>query len=146
MVELSSLLEVSIDFDQSHLFFPRLILGLLVAMLVVIALVHRHRLLAIIRNPRQELHFYEESADKFRLFFTIGFVFVYLYAMDFVGGFFPNQGLGFLFCSILFIFVLSTVYAHERSRRVMTIISCNAVIGPLLAWYVLGKLFEITLP
>lgn len=146
MVELSSLFEVSIDFDQSHLYFPRLILSLLVGMLVVIALVHRQRLLQILRNPRQELHFFEPNADKLRLFFTIGFVLVYLYAMDLVGGFFPNQGLGFLVCSIVFIFILATVYAHERSRRVMTIISCVAVIAPLLAWYVLGKLFAITLP
>lgn len=141
-----SLLEVSIDFDQSHLFFPRLVLGLLAGMLVLLALVYRRRLAEIVRTRGAGLSFFEANADKFRLFSTLVLVVVYFLAMDYVGGLFPNTGLGFLLCSIAFIFALSLVYVHEISRRTLVIIGCNALIAPLTAWIVLGKLFEITLP
>lgn len=141
-----SLLEVSIDFDQSHLFFPRLVLGLLAGMLVLLALVYRRRLAEIVSTRGAGMSFFVENADKFRLFSTLVLVVVYFMAMDYVGGLFPNTGLGFLLCSIVFIFLLSLVYAHELSRKVLFIIGCNALIAPLTAWIVLGKLFEITLP
>jgi len=141
-----SLLEVSIDFDQSHLFFPRLVIGLLVGMLLLLALVYRHRLVEIVRTRGAGLSFFEENADKFRLFSTLGLVVLYFIGMDYVGGLFPNTGLGFLLCSIVFIFLLSLVYVHEITRKVLITISCNALIAPLTAWIVLGKLFEITLP
>lgn len=146
MIDFTSILEVSIDFSQSHLVFPRIIMGMLVAMLLVITVVYRQRLLQILANPAQELQFFDKHADKFRLFFTIGLVTIYIYAMDFVGAFFPNQGLGFLFCSIVFMFILSYNYAHQRTRKVLITIACNSIIAPLVAWYVLGQLFDITLP
>jgi hypothetical protein len=45
-----------------------------------------------------------------------------------------------------FIFALSLVYVHEVTRRVLLVITSNALIAPLAAWYVLGTLFNITLP
>jgi hypothetical protein len=63
-----------------------------------------------------------------------------------VGRIFPNTGLGFLFVSIPFIFVLSLLYAHRVDRRKLVAISLNALIAPGVAWYVLAKLFNISLP
>lgn len=146
MIDFASMLEVTIDFEQSHLFFPRIILFLLIGMLCLILIVYRDKVFAILQNPREALRFFDEHADKLRLFITIVLVTAYLYGMDFVGGFFPNLGLGFLFCSIVFVFLLSFVFVEELNQRVLMIISCNAVFAPLLVWYVLGSLFQITLP
>nr|WP_067293911.1 tripartite tricarboxylate transporter TctB family protein [Marinobacterium profundum] len=143
---LTSLLEVSIDFDQSHLFFPRLVLGLLAGMLVLIVALNYGRLAEIVRTRGAGLAFFEANADKFRLFSTLALVIAYFVAMDYVGQLFPNTGLGFLFSSMAFMFSLSLVYVHEVTRRVLLVISSNALIAPLVAWYVLGTLFNITLP
>lgn len=143
---LTSLLEVSIDFDQSHLFFPRLVLSLLAGMLVLIVALNYGRLVEIVRTRGAGLAFFEENADKFRLFSTLALVVAYFIAMDYVGQLFPNTGLGFLFSSMAFMFSLSLVYVHEVTRRVLLVISANALIAPLVAWYVLGTLFNITLP
>lgn len=143
---LSSLLKVSIDFEQSHLFFPRIVISLLVIMLVLIALVNHRRLVEIVRTRGVGLAFFEPDADKFRLFATLGLVVVYFVSMDALSPVFPNTGLSFLFCSMAFIFVLSLVYLHEYSRRTLLAVCLNALISPLVAWYVLGSLFDITLP
>ncbi len=146
MLDTASLLEVSIDFDQSHLFFPKIIFALIVGMLLLIMVVHRQKVMAILRNPKQELQFFDKNADKFRVFVTIGLVALYLYMMDIVGGYFPNMGMGFLLCSIVFMFLFSLLYAPLNGRKVLITIACNAIIAPLIVWYVLGNLFQITLP
>lgn len=142
----ASFLDVTIDFSQSHLFFPNLVIWLLGLLLLAIAVVYRGHLAAIARNPAKELRFFNANPDKFRLFATLALVAIYFYAMDEVGMLFPNTGLGFLICSVVFIFLLSFVYAHEHSKRVLVLISCNALISPTAAWLILGKLFDITLP
>lgn len=143
---LSSLFEVSIDFDKSHLFFPTLISILIGVMLVWITVVNRHRLMAKFRGEQGGFSFWEEGADKFRLIATLVLVVAYFYLMDVVGQQFPNTGKGFLFTSIPFMFLLSIVYVHGITRRVLTIITLNSLIAPFAAWYLLGQVFGITLP
>jgi hypothetical protein len=66
--------------------------------------------------------------------------------MDYVGEFFPNTGLGFLIMSIPYMFLLSLLYAHHRNGRYLLKIVLNSVLAPIVAWYVLARLFSITLP
>ena len=66
--------------------------------------------------------------------------------MDYVGEYFPNTGLGFLFTSVVFIFVLSLLYVHGLNRHKWLVLSLNALIAPSVAWFVLAHLFNITLP
>lgn len=144
--QLHSLMEVSIDFEKSHLFFPTIILSLLGVLLVWIAIANHKMLLAKMKGEQGGFAFFVPGADKFRLFSTLILVTAYFYLMDVVGQMFPNTGLGFLLTSIPFVFLLSLVYAHGVTARVLLIISLNALIAPLCAWYVLGQLFGITLP
>lgn len=143
---LSSLLEVSIDFDRSHLFFPTLISVLIGVMLVWIVVVNRHTLVAKLKGEQGGFAFWEPDADKFRLFATLVLVVAYFYLMDVVGQLFPNTGFGFLLTSIPFMFLLSIVYVHGITRRVLVVITLNSLIAPCAAWYLLGQLFGITLP
>ncbi|KEA63950.1 hypothetical protein ADIMK_1878 [Marinobacterium lacunae] len=73
-------------------------------------------------------------------------VIVYFWSMDAVGQFFPNTGMGFLLTSIPFMLLLSLLYVHSLTRRVLLGIGLNSIIAPLAAWYVLGQLFAISLP
>ena len=84
--------------------------------------------------------------DLLRFFGTIVLTIIYFLFMDHVGAYFPNTGLGFLFTSVVFIFVLSLLYVHGLNRHKMLVLSLNALISPSAAWFVLAHLFNISLP
>lgn len=143
---INSLLEVSIEFENSHLVFPTIIMYLLGIVLVVILLTNYKTLFAKLKGEQGGFRFFAPDADKFRLFSTLTLTTIYFYTMDIVGQQFPNTGYGFLFTSVVFVFLLSLLYAHRWNSKTLLAITLNAVIAPLCAWYVLGQLFSITLP
>ncbi len=143
---LSSLLEVSIDFDQSHLFFPTLVITLTALMAIWLLLANFKRVAARVKSGDARLALLDQNADKLRFFGTLVLVVVYFWSMDVVGQLFPNTGMGFLLTSIPFMFLLSLLYVHGITRRVLLGIGLNSIIAPLAAWYLLGQLFAITLP
>ena len=48
--------------------------------------------------------------------------------------------------SIPFMALLSWLYLHQRDRAHLLRVGLNALIAPVVAWYILAKLFAITLP
>jgi putative tricarboxylic transport membrane protein len=142
----SSLLKVHIDFKTSQTFFPTIVLWVLGVLLLLIFIVHGIPYLRDLRSGKRRLTLSLAHLDKLRFFGTLVLTVVYFLLMDYVGKFFPNTGLGFLFVSIPFIFVLSLLYTHGIDRRKLIAIALNAVVAPGVAWYVLAKLFNISLP
>ena len=145
-MEFSELFQVSIDFDQSHLFFPRIVHWLLLIMFVLILAVQGVPYLRDVRAGRRSLPFTTGAFDSTRFFGTIALTIVYFLAMEYVGALFPNTGLGFLLMSIPYMFALSWLYLHQRDRKHLLYTGVNALLAPVVAWYVLAKLFNITLP
>ncbi len=145
-MDFSDLFRVTIDFSQSHLFFPKIIHWvLLIQFFTIVVFVARPYLCEVMAGTKQ-LPFTKGHFDSFRFFGTIVLTIVYFLSMDFVGEFFPNTGLGFLLMSIPYMFLLSLLYVHHRDRRRIIIIALNSVLAPIIAWYVLARLFSITLP
>jgi hypothetical protein len=142
----SSLLKVHIDFKTSHTLFPTIVICVLLFLLVLIFLFHGIPFLRDLRAGRRRPTSGPVHLDTLRLFGTLVLTVAYFLLMDRVGRFFPNTGLGFLFVSIPFIFLLSLLYAHGVDRRKLLAITLNALIAPSVAWYVLAKLFNISLP
>lgn len=142
----SDLFTVNIDFAQSHLFFPKIIHWVLAIQLVLIAVFVVRPYLRKVGAGTRQLPFTEGHFDLFRFFGTILLTILYFVSMDYVGQLFPNTGLGFLLMSIPYMFLLSVLYVHHRDRRHLVMITINAVAAPLIAWYVLARLFSITLP
>ncbi|MDH4572002.1 tripartite tricarboxylate transporter TctB family protein [Salinicola acroporae] len=141
-----SLFDVTIDFDQSHLFFPRIVTWILVILLGLI-LVTRYRLLVPgLKHAGRVLAGREGEFDRKRFFGTLVLTTLYFYMMGVLSDVFPNTGYSFLICSIVFVFSLSMLYVGQLSRRLVVIIVLNALIAPAIAWYVLAQLFRITLP
>ena len=143
---LSSLSSVSIDFETSHLFFPHIIhwvLGVLFALVLVFNVVP---FLAAVRRGERSLPILGESMDKFRFFGTLVLIVAYFQTMSMVGNFFPYTGYGFLFVSMVFLFLMSLMYMHTRTRRKVLTAAINALVAPTLAWFILARLFQITLP
>jgi len=142
----SSLFEVKINFAESHTFFPTIVLWVLVFLLVLIFIFNGIPYLKALSAGKRQLSFSVAHIDKIRLIGTLGLTIAYFLLMDYVGAFFPNMGYGFLFVSIPFILLLSLLYAHEMTRKKIMIIVLNAVIAPGIAWFLLAKMFDITLP
>ncbi|WP_136068742.1 tripartite tricarboxylate transporter TctB family protein [Modicisalibacter radicis] len=141
-----SLFEVSIAFEESHLFFPRIVSWVLVGLLAIILLSKSNRIAPALRRAGQAVTQGSDGFDRKRFFGTILLIIVYFYMMAVVGDIFPNTGFGFLFVSIPFIFLLSMLYVEHKTRKNILVIAVTAVIAPTLAWYVLSQLFRITLP
>jgi len=143
---LASLFKVSIDFNQSHLLFPKIVTWLLLLQLAAIFLLYGIPYIRDIRRGKRTSPLAGAQCDNLRFFGTIILTIIYFLSMDAVGKYFPNTGLGFLFTSVVFIFVLSLLYVHALDRRKMLVLSLNALIAPSAAWFVLARLFNITLP
>ncbi|WP_136252998.1 tripartite tricarboxylate transporter TctB family protein [Onishia niordana] len=143
---LTSLLSVSIDFETSHLFFPRIIHWLMGGLFALILVLRILPFLASVRRGERTLPILGESFDKFRFFGSLALMAVYFYLMAVVGDLFPYTGYGFLFVSMVFIFLMSLMYMHTRTKRKVMTAAINAIVAPSLAWFILAKLFQITLP
>ena len=142
----SSFFQVAIDFDKSHMFFPTIVIYFLLFLLALIFIIYGIPKIKRLRNGEEKLRFSAAHVDKLRFFGTIALTIVYFMMMNFVGQFFPNTGLGFLFVSMPFIFLLSLLYSHSMVKAKFIIIVLNAVLAPSIAWYVLAQMFNISLP
>lgn len=141
-----SLFDVTIEFDQSHLFFPRIVTWTLLIMLAIIIIKEHKSIVPGLKKAGSAVFSQGGGFDRFRFFGTLVLMISYFYLMDVVGSLFPNTGYGFLLMSVPFIFLLSLLFVDNKSRRNVVIIAANAIIAPVLAWYILSQLFNITLP
>ncbi|OHZ01815.1 tripartite tricarboxylate transporter TctB family protein [Salinicola sp. MIT1003] len=141
-----SLLDVSIDFDQSHLFFPRIVTWILVILLAMIVITRYRLLVPGLKRAGRVLAGREGEFDHKRFFGTLALTTAYFYLMSVLSDVFPNTGYSFLIMSVAFVFLLSLLYVDHLTRRLFVILVLNALIAPALAWYVLAQLFRITLP
>lgn len=158
MADGTALLDVKIDFEQSHLFFPQIIHWIL---LILAGMILIRYVPACYNRYKQANRALETkgkaddptstktpkgSIDWLRLGGTLVLTVVYFTLMDSVGTFFPNMGLGFLLMSIPFMFLLSLLYVHNASRRQLITITLSSLISPTVAWYLLAQVFNISLP
>nr|WP_319390334.1 tripartite tricarboxylate transporter TctB family protein [uncultured Cohaesibacter sp.] len=146
MADGNSLFKVSIDFSQSHLFFPHIIHWILLILAVLIALTSGPKLLRQMREKKKDDKQTGTPTDWVRLLGTLVLTIIYFSLMETVGDLFPNTGFGFLFTSIPFMFLLSVLFVHQPGRREFVTITLSSIISPAVAWYVLAQMFNITLP
>ena len=142
----NSIFQVTIDFATSHMFFPKLVIIFLLFLLALIFLIYGIPKIKQITSGEHKIQRGTKKMDKLRFFGTIVLTVIYFMLMDYVGQFFPNTGLGFLFVSIPFIFLLSLLYSHGMVKSKFIVIVINAVLAPSIAWYVLAQMFNISLP
>lgn len=143
---LSSLLSVSIDFETSHLFFPTIIHWIMAGLFALILVTKVAPFVAAVKRGERTLPIVGEAMDGFRFFGTLVLIVAYFYLMAVVGNLFPYTGYGFLFVSMAFVLLMSLMYMHEWTKKAVVIVSINAIVAPSLAWFILAKLFTITLP
>jgi hypothetical protein len=145
-MDISDLFKVKIVFAQSHLFFPHIINWLLVIMFILVLVIQVPAFVRDMRAGRKSLPFTNGLFDAKRLLGTLALTIAYFIGMPYVGDYFPNEGLGFLFMSIPYMAALSLLYLHQYDRGKLLRVGLNSIVAPLVAWYVLAHLFAITLP
>lgn len=146
MDKLADLLKVHVEFSQSHLLFPTLVEWLMAALLLAIAVVHGPELVAHWRSTPLGTRLAAWQVDKRRFFGSIVLSGIYFAAMEPVGRVYPNSGVGFLLCSIVYGFALSWLFGRDFTRRKWTLMGLSSVITPTLVWAVFATVFKITLP
>lgn len=139
---IESMLEVQIDFNNSHWFFPTIVCVVLLMLLLAIVVTRRRQIaLALSQQP-----FWPAGIDKLRFFGTLILTVGYFAALQPVGDRFPNTGLGFLICSIPFLFLLGCLYLHQHGPRQLLGVLLCALIAPTTIWYLFSQILTITLP
>ncbi|MBO0903007.1 tripartite tricarboxylate transporter TctB family protein [Jiella sonneratiae] len=139
---MGDLTHVTVDFSRSHLIFPEVIGTILVILAVAILIRDRRRAMGSGRYWREIF----ARMDKLRFFGTLLLTVVYFSAMEPVGYRFPNLGLGFLFCSIPYLFAVGFLYLHHRTFRAALPVAAMALVAPTLVWWLFGSVFLLTLP
>ncbi|TRW98702.1 tripartite tricarboxylate transporter TctB family protein [Paracoccus sp. M683] len=139
---MADLFKVSIDFETSHLIFPRLIIAILLVLGTIIVIRNRQAIAGSGAMWAETLR----RMDKPRFLGTIALTVIYFLLMVPVGDIWPNTGLGFLICSIPFVALIGVLYMHERSLRSMIPMLIVAVVAPAIVWWLFTYVFALTLP
>ncbi len=139
---MDSLTSITIDFERSHLVFPRIVGVVLFDLLVAILIRDRRRIAGAGTYWRDVM----AEMDKVRFFGTLGLTLLYFSLMVPVGNIWPNTGRGFLFCSMPFVMAIGLLYMHERTVRKAVALAVVAVVGPVFVWWLFTYPFFLTLP
>lgn len=134
--------QVTIDFEQSHLVFPT-ITGIILGLLGLAILIRDRKRIA--GAPAYWRKTFAEM-DRIRFFGTLVLVLMYFGLMLPIGSIWPNTGLGFLICSIPFVFAVGVLYLHERRFQTIWPIAVLALVAAPLAWWLFSYVFFLTLP
>lgn len=134
--------KVTIDFETSHLLFPTIVAVALAVLGLAILVRERRSILA------SGAHWAEiiSTMDKVRFFGTIALTLVYFSLMVPVGDIWPNTGMGFLLCSIPFVFLTGLLFLHNRSLRPVLTVAAVGLVVPTLVWWLFTEVFFLTLP
>lgn len=139
-------LNIQIDFDQSHMFFPKIMFGVLLLLGALIIVIYGIPLIKKVVSGQKKLSFFIKNFDKKRLFGTFALIFLYFFLLEPVGQIIPNSGFGFWATSVIFILCMSLLYMHKYTTKKIIIVLLNALIAPTICWYILGYVFNLTLP
>jgi hypothetical protein len=139
---MGDLTRVTVNFETSHLIFPILI-AVVLAMLGIAILVTKRREIAGAGTYWRGVF---SSMDRFRFFGAIVLTVIYFLLMVPVGSIWPNTGLGFLICSIPYVFLTGALFLHHRGLRDLIPVAVTAIVAPTLVWWLFTDLFFLTLP
>ena len=125
--------------STSHWVMPRIVMGILVVLLVIIGiqrLIHCRKT----GTPFIQLKnysFFRPGWDKVKLLGGILTFVAYIYLMEF---------LTFLPASIISIFIFNVLFDNERTKKSMITSGVISVGFSVFIWLIFGVLFRITLP
>jgi Ca2+/Na+ antiporter len=139
---MGSLTHVTVNFATSHLIFPTLIAGILALLGLAILITRRHAIAGSGAYWRGIL----SGMDRVRFPGAVALTVLYFLLMVPVGEHWPNTGLGFLICSVPYVFLTGALFLHRRGPRDLIPVAITAAVAPTLVWWLFTDLFFLTLP
>lgn len=133
---------VTIDFATSHLVFPKIVACIL-GVLGIAILIRDRKTIAGARAHWSRIF---KRMDKFRFFGTLALTLAYFGLMIPIGNIWPNTGMGFLICSIVFVFLAGLLFMHERTKSQTIPVAFVAVVCPTFVWWLFTYPLFLTLP
>lgn len=136
---MSDLFKIQIVHSQSHKIVPRIAIGILVILAIII-------LIQSILKAKQEKRplldfkgkrFFIENYDKVKFFGTAVLLVLYIAFMNLAG---------FIVASIIFLSLFNILYSGKKEPKEIAISVGIAVMETLVIWVVFGYIFDITLP
>lgn len=139
---MADLFAVSIDFDTSHLIFPRIIAVVLGLLGLAILIRDRRRIAGAGAYWRKTF----AEMDRLRFIGALTLTLLYFSLMLPVGDFWPNTGMGFLLCSVPYVLLTGLLFMHERPLRAVLPLAIVALVAPTFVWWLFTYPFFMTLP
>lgn len=137
------MLNVSIDFAESHWFFPKIVITCILVLFAIILVKERKTIAKSVAGFSMKSVLNHEN---YKAYLFLALISVYILAMEALGEVFPNTGYAFLITTIPFLFCIPLLIEKEIDKRKIIYITINSVVSPVIAWAVLGQIFGITLP
>jgi hypothetical protein len=135
---MDSFFKLEVQYSTSHLFFPKIIIGFLVFLAVLIV---TKKVLIRVRNKQpaitREWKFFVKDADMFMLFGSLVLFVLYIFVLNLIG---------FLPASLIFIFLFNLLFCRTLKPRSVLVSLIISVIASVLVWYLFGVVFNIALP
>jgi hypothetical protein len=135
---MDSFFKLEVRYSTSHLFFPKIIIGLLVVLAAFIVI---KKVLVRVRNKQPVINrdwkFFVKDPDLFMLFGSLALFILYIFALDLIG---------FLFSSLVFIFLFNLLFCRTLKPRSVLVSLVISVIASVLVWYLFSVIFNISLP
>lgn len=136
---MSDLFKIDITYSRSHWVMPKIIIGVLIILAVVI-FIQEYMKARKANKPFMNLkgwRFFAEGYDKVKLFGSIGLLFAYIVLMKLIG---------FIASSIIIASSFNILFAEKKDKKSIAINIGIAVIETLLLWFIFGYILEVTLP
>lgn len=137
------MLNVSIDFAESHWFFPKIVITCILVLFAIILVKERKTIAKSVAGFSMKSILNHEN---YKAYLFLALISVYILVMEALGEVFPNTGYAFLITTIPFLFCIPLLIEKEINKRKIIYITINSVVSPIIAWAVLGQIFGITLP
>jgi len=132
------LLRLTVQYSTSHMFFPKIVIGILIVLGIIILLMN---IVSRVKSKKplldQDRRFFVKGYDKLKFFGSIALFILYIYCL---------KPLGFLYASILFIFLFNVLFCGTLRKKSLVISAAVSVISSVTVWYLFGIVFRITLP
>ena len=135
---MDSLFKVKIQYSTSHLFFPKIIITLLIILAVIIAIryvVVRLRTGQPIFN--RNWRFFIPDADFFMLGGSLILFILYVWLMGTIG---------FLASSLVCIFLFNVLFCRTLKPKSLLVSVISTLVTCFAVWYLFGVVFNISLP
>jgi hypothetical protein len=136
---MADLFKVKIVHSQSHLVFPKIVIGILILLLLVMFVQK------IIKAKKENIplfnlknkRFFVEDFDKIKLFGALILFVLYILSLEL---------LGFLLASIVFITLFNILFAATKQVKSLINSLIISVIASVTLWFLFGYVFNVTLP